>query len=72
MVIQYLKRKELLDNSDDWTLFEIANSHSVGKVDMKPFFTIAVTNPPFLFDRTTSSTLGDRNGCHLLLGAECQ
>ncbi|SAL95321.1 hypothetical protein [Absidia glauca] len=29
MVIQYLKRKELLDNSDDWTLFEIANSHSV-------------------------------------------
>ncbi|KAI8341016.1 hypothetical protein BC941DRAFT_467075 [Chlamydoabsidia padenii] len=29
MVIQYLKRKGLLDNSEDWTLFEIANSHGV-------------------------------------------
>ncbi|CAO3596190.1 unnamed protein product [Absidia cylindrospora] len=29
MVIQYLKRKDLLDNSGDWTLFEIANSHGV-------------------------------------------
>ncbi|KAI8884665.1 hypothetical protein K501DRAFT_332480 [Backusella circina FSU 941] len=29
MVIQYLKRKGLLDSSDDWTLFEIANSHGV-------------------------------------------
>lgn len=30
MVIQYLKRKELLDNNDDWTIFEIANSHGIG------------------------------------------
>jgi hypothetical protein len=30
MVVQYLKKKGLLDNSDDWTLFEIANSHGVG------------------------------------------
>ncbi|KAI9301438.1 hypothetical protein BJ944DRAFT_4711 [Cunninghamella echinulata] len=29
MVIQYLKRKELLDNNDDWTIFEIANSHGI-------------------------------------------
>lgn len=29
MVVQYLKKKGLLDNSDDWTLFEIANSHGV-------------------------------------------
>ncbi len=31
MVIQYLKKKGLLDPSNDWTLFEIANSHHVGK-----------------------------------------
>ncbi|KAG0750221.1 hypothetical protein G6F62_002727 [Rhizopus arrhizus] len=29
MVIQYLKKKGLLDPSNDWTLFEIANSHHV-------------------------------------------
>ncbi|CAO3614847.1 unnamed protein product [Cunninghamella blakesleeana] len=29
MVIQYLKRKDLLDNNDDWTIFEIANSHGI-------------------------------------------
>ncbi|GAA5802002.1 hypothetical protein HPULCUR_007462 [Helicostylum pulchrum] len=29
MVVQYLKKKGLLDNSDDWTLFEIAKSHGV-------------------------------------------
>lgn len=31
MVVQYLKKKGLLDNSDEWTLFEIAKSHGVGK-----------------------------------------
>lgn len=31
MVVQYLKKKGLLDNSDEWALFEIANSHGVGK-----------------------------------------
>ena len=30
MVVQYLKKKGLLDDSDDWTLFEIANSHNIG------------------------------------------
>ncbi|KAG0182021.1 hypothetical protein DFQ29_006139 [Apophysomyces sp. BC1021] len=29
MVVQYLKKKALLDGSDDWALFEIANSHGV-------------------------------------------
>ncbi|KAI9259053.1 hypothetical protein BY458DRAFT_517625, partial [Sporodiniella umbellata] len=29
MVIQYLKKKNILDLSPDWTLFEIANSHQV-------------------------------------------
>ncbi|KAF7728218.1 RNA polymerase II elongation factor [Apophysomyces ossiformis] len=29
MVIQYLRRKSLLDGNDDWALFEIANSHGV-------------------------------------------
>ncbi|KAI8384942.1 uncharacterized protein BYT42DRAFT_493944 [Radiomyces spectabilis] len=29
MVIQYLKKKALIDASDEWTLFEIANSHGV-------------------------------------------
>jgi hypothetical protein len=29
MVVQYLKKKGLLDHSDDWTLFEIDNIHSV-------------------------------------------
>jgi hypothetical protein len=32
MVVQYLKKKGLLDNSDEWTLFEIDNSHQVGKL----------------------------------------
>lgn len=32
VVVQYLKKKGLVDNSDDWTLFEIDNSHQVGKV----------------------------------------
>jgi hypothetical protein len=31
MVIQSLKKKGVLDHSNDWTLFEIANSHCVGK-----------------------------------------
>lgn len=31
MVVQYLKKKGLLDNSEGWTLFEIAKSHNVGK-----------------------------------------
>jgi hypothetical protein len=31
MVIQYLKRKDLIDTSEEWTLFEITNSHGVGK-----------------------------------------
>lgn len=31
MVIQSLKKKGLLDQSNDWTLFEIAHSHFVGK-----------------------------------------
>lgn len=30
MVVQYFKRKGLLDQSDDWALFEVANSHGVG------------------------------------------
>ncbi|KAL7315986.1 hypothetical protein PS15m_005140 [Mucor circinelloides] len=29
MVVQYLKKKGLLDNSDDWSLFEIDNQHGV-------------------------------------------
>ncbi|KAI8875563.1 hypothetical protein K501DRAFT_263623 [Backusella circina FSU 941] len=29
MIVQYLKKKGLLDNTDQWTLFEIANSHGV-------------------------------------------
>ncbi|KAI9323126.1 hypothetical protein BX666DRAFT_1846822 [Dichotomocladium elegans] len=29
MVLQYLKKKGLLDGSDDWALFEIANSHGL-------------------------------------------
>lgn len=31
MIIQYLKKKGLLDNTDQWTLFEIAYSHCVGQ-----------------------------------------
>lgn len=31
MVVQYFKRKGLLDQADDWALFEVANSHGVGK-----------------------------------------
>jgi hypothetical protein len=31
MVVQYLKKKGLLDNTDEWTLFEIDNDHGVGK-----------------------------------------
>jgi hypothetical protein len=30
MVVQYLKKKGLLDHSDDWSLFEIDNQHGVG------------------------------------------
>ncbi|OBZ90572.1 Amyloid beta A4 precursor protein-binding family B member 1-interacting protein [Choanephora cucurbitarum] len=29
MVVQYLRKKGLLESSDDWTLFEIDNSHGV-------------------------------------------
>ncbi|KAI8386893.1 hypothetical protein BD560DRAFT_383086 [Blakeslea trispora] len=29
MVVQYLRKKGLLDSSDDWTLFEIDNSHGI-------------------------------------------
>jgi hypothetical protein len=62
MVIQYLRRKGLLDSSEDWSLFEIANSHGVGK-----FFFVVV--PPYLFCslitsltvlyRATHSRMGD-------------
>lgn len=31
MVVQYLRKKGLLDNSEEWTLFEIDNDHGVGK-----------------------------------------
>lgn len=30
MVMQYLRRKGLIDSSDEWTLFEVANSHGIG------------------------------------------
>ncbi|KAI8149456.1 hypothetical protein BJV82DRAFT_529743 [Fennellomyces sp. T-0311] len=29
MVVQYLRKKGLLDKSEEWTLFEIANSHDI-------------------------------------------
>ena len=31
MVVNYLKNKGLIDKSDDWALFAIANSHGVGR-----------------------------------------
>lgn len=33
MVIQYLRKKGLIDHANDWTIFEIANSHRVGNVN---------------------------------------
>ena len=30
MVLQYLKKKGLLDNTDDWAMFEICNSYGLG------------------------------------------
>jgi hypothetical protein len=37
MVVQYLRKKGLLDQSDDWTLFEIDNRNGVGKYQLKIF-----------------------------------
>lgn len=38
MVVQYLRKKGLLDHSDDWTLFEIDNRRGVGKYLQKTSF----------------------------------
>lgn len=65
MVVQYLKKKGLVDHSDEWTLFEIANSHGVGKKKKKTFF-ISVyfygsLKKKLLFHyRKTAASMGNR------------
>lgn len=71
MVIQYLRKKGLLDSSNDWTLFEIDNDHGVGKkVACTLFFFLLFLNLYLI--REALQGMGNRFKCSKCMEFRCK